>query len=171
MAMNLADAVILYSNDNSVDQNSQLIRNLKTTIKKLVLPGLKVTEYALRNLDKCFTKISLQVFVIQGKDCFEQACQKALNEGKSEATLNNNRSHLMRFLKWMELQDWYQEAVQPSDIPECAPKMRANFTIAQLHKGRKRSGAIPYALKGDELSHFAPMSRVNGYEPKKEIAL
>lgn len=152
MTMTLADALILYCQGNSVTLNSQLIRNLRTTLKKYVLPGFEVSAYALRNLDKCFTKVSLQVFIAEAKRCFEQAYQQALEQGKSEATLKNNRSNLYQFLKWLELQAWYQEVVQPTDIPERAPKMKADISIAKLHKGRKHAGAIPYALKDNELT-------------------
>jgi len=148
----LADAIKLYAQDPSVSSLKKKLANLKTTLKKMVLPEFNFDEKALAKPEKCYSQIHLKYFANEAKNAWFSAEKKALDLGKTPDTIKNYRSHFMRFLKWMESQDWYLEVAQPLAIPNLAPPIKAGITLATLHKGRKHSGANPYALKEDQLT-------------------
>jgi hypothetical protein len=149
---NLADAVQLYGQSLPDSERSKVLANLRTTLKRMILPEMNFSPASLNSFALTLTKISVKLFVREANTAYYRAEEKALKVGKNIRTLKNYRSHSTRFLKWMEAQDWYQEVVQPTTIPKFAPPMRkAGVSLAQLHKGRRRSGANPYSLKEEEL--------------------
>ncbi len=153
LPQNLADAVQLYSQSIPESETSKVLANLRTTLKRMILPEMNFSPACLNSFALTLTKISVKLFVREANTAYYRAEEKALKAGKNIRTLKNYRSHSTRFLKWMEAQDWYQEVVQPTAIPKFAPPMRkAGVSLAQLHKGRKRSGANPYSLKEEELA-------------------
>lgn len=153
LPQNLADAVELYGQSLPEPERAKVLANLRTTLKRMILPEMNFSPYSLNSLDLTLSKMSVKLFFREANTAYFRAEEKALKAGKKPRTLKNYRSHSTRFLKWMEAQDWYQEVVQPTAIPKFAPLMRkAGVTLAQLHKGRRHSGANPYSLKEEELT-------------------
>jgi integrase len=148
----LSDAVTLYIQSQGQTIKPKAIRNLRTTLKKTILPNFQFSENALTNLDSCLAKVSIRDFVLYAKLYFEAFYQKALAEGKNEDTLRNYRSCLTRLLNWMDEQLWYQQVVQVTAIPDRAPRLKSPANLQRDHRGRRKSGEYPYALKEGELT-------------------
>lgn len=148
----LADALALYIQSEEPPLKAKAVRNLRTTLKKTILPRFQFTERSLTNLDSCLAKVLIRDFAVNAKLYFEAFYQQALADGRNEDTLRNYRSCLYRFLNWMDAQRWYQQVVQITEIPERAPWMRSLVGLQKSHKGRRNVGEYHYSLRKQELT-------------------
>ena len=144
----LSNIIDLYAKDAS----EKTVSNLKTTLKKYVLHFFKFRGHSQMKLKDYPSKILISDFVNNAQQYFEIAAKTALESGKNERTLDNNRSSLNRFLDWIQAQPWYFEFVKCQGIPKRAPNLRAKLNLDDLCKGNRNYGAVPYSLKEHELT-------------------
>lgn len=150
---NLNQAIQIYAESLPESQRKKKITNLQPALKNLAIPSLGFQQKPHEKLEHYFSKVSLKLFANQLKNAWETAARKALEAGIKDGTLKNYRSSLFQFLDWLSSQDWYQEVVQPIDIPKYAPRLRKlGVDRHKRARGRKQAGANPYGLKKHELT-------------------
>ncbi|MEP0873098.1 tyrosine-type recombinase/integrase [Trichocoleus desertorum AS-A10] len=142
----LADVLNAYAQAVS----SKVMQNLRTTLNLYVLPGFNSRKRKKTNKD--YSEVSLQEFFINAQSYFESAYNLALSQGKNENTLRNNRSHLNRFLSWIEAQPLYFKDIAIQELPKRTPSLRGHLSLQKFHKGRRPSNSYPYALQEEELT-------------------
>lgn len=123
--------------------NPRLGDNLRTTLRRLVLPSYGFTEIELRkNFEGCLAKVSLRQFqnaetIFNNTLLVESEQEKPISYG----AVRNYRSALTRFLGWLQQQDWYGSltastiAVDKSDF---TPRLRNGRTIAKDLAAKKQ---------------------------------
>lgn len=146
----IKDCIDLFSGSDLVKTNPKLLSNLKTTLKKYVLPGFGYKSINRRSLDDILAKLSIKQFQ-DAQQHFEQATTVQLARGMSRGTMDNYKSALTRFIKWMESQEWYEEASGIND-GKYAPRMRSKVSVAQIVKGRRSHRASPYRISESDLT-------------------
>lgn len=142
----LIDAINLYKQE--VD--AKKLSNLKSTLKKYVLPGFGF-DLSSMEIDKYMSQLLLSKFALYANFHFDALSAVAKANGTKPGTLRNIYSCLSRFLSWMSEQVWYKQSIEMEGIPRQAPKMRCGINLIAAHKGRRAYNSKPYALKEHEL--------------------
>lgn len=123
--------------------NPRLGDNLRTTLRRFVLPSYGFTEVELRkNLEGCLAKVSLRQFQ-DAETIFNNVIlvQSEQEKSISHGSVRNYRSALTRFLGWLHQQDWYgsREATAiATDKNNLAPQIRNGRTIAKDLAAKKQ---------------------------------
>jgi integrase len=147
----LLEALEFFKETEQVKANPKLFGNLKTALRRYVIPGYKhLSDYQVGTLDLCqsLTEISIKQF----REAETHFNASAIAIGTHPGTLANYRSALNRFIKWMQEQDWYHEAAGTYD-GKYAPRMgKLGFDLTRQRKGRRQYSAKPYALKESDLT-------------------
>jgi integrase len=146
----IKDCIDLFSSSDLVKTNPKLLSNLKTTLKKYVLPDFGYKNINRRSLDDILAKLSIKQFQ-DAQQHFEQATTVQLARGMSRGTMDNYKSALTRFIKWMKSQEWYEEASGVND-GKYAPRMRGKVSVAKLVRGRRSHRVNPYRLSESDLT-------------------
>jgi hypothetical protein len=139
----LEDAISLYT----AGVSKKAVQNLRATLNLYVLSEFRFQGSAKVKIKDYPSKIKLASFIEKATSYFECAYKLALQQGKKEITLQNNRSHLNCFLVWLKLQPWYSQAVKIQEISKRAPFLRSEIAIHSHHRGRRACGTYPFALK------------------------
>ncbi|PSB22812.1 hypothetical protein C7B76_02545 [filamentous cyanobacterium CCP2] len=138
---NLKLAFEQFTQADSVKTKKRLSTTLKFVLKQYVLPLWKGQKYKDREIEShfegCLAKISIEEFrhppLIE--DVVAHKLQALVTDGKlKRGTADNYRSALNKFIKWMQSQDWYLEAVGTENVEaESSP-----FKSRDLRTARKR---------------------------------
>lgn len=143
--------------------NKRLVDNLKTVLRKYILPSFGFgAEILRRDLLGCLAKVSLHEFRHVDK-IFNQALKALGDQGESisNGSVRNYRSALNRLLQWVRQQPWHFEPSSPAS-EERAPKMSIGKCMAKCAEDKKqlaekfeylsREGFDPYFLNEEELN-------------------
>jgi site-specific recombinase XerD len=123
--------------------NPRLADNLRTTLRRLVLPSYGFTEVDLRsNFEGCLAKVSLRQFQ-NAETIFNNTLLVQSEQEKpiSYGSVRNYRSALTRFLGWLNQQDWYgsrEVSAIATDNNNFAPQIRNGRTIAKDLAAKKQ---------------------------------
>jgi integrase len=157
----LSDAMDLFAESALVRANPKLLGNLKTTLRKYILPSYGFPHSSLKQKDGLTT--ALQELKVRGfKSAEAHLLQSANAANVSKGTLANYKSALNRFLAWAQDQAWYHDAVGTYD-GKLTPRMASGHNLSRERKGKRRQlSANPYGLKDDEFSP-ALLEQVNQF--------
>jgi hypothetical protein len=151
------------------DSQKKLKANLKSTLRKLVLPRWGFTQEQLKNeFEECSRQILAKDFQFLAPSYFNEAYklleQKSKKDGKSKlGTLRNYKSNFNNFMNWLSQQDWDfgsqdEKVVQWTNeivnIPERTPKLQAKVSLDKhgRKKKQKNNNEKFYSLKPEELA-------------------
>jgi len=149
--------------DSEGSTNARLSDNLKTTLRRYILPELGFSPEMLhQNFEDCLAKVPLRQF----GDMEAILDQVVETLGKSEkplsdGTIRNYRSALNRLLQWLRRQSWYFESLDPVHEGR-APKMSIGMSMAKCADDRRQldekfenlnvADFRPYLFKKQELT-------------------
>jgi integrase len=158
-AQTVLDAYQQFSKTEACQANPKLIDNLRTALRRCVLPYYKgfAAEELRTNLEGHLAQIPLAQLLRDAKQLLELLERGVvLDAGRSvsKGTITNYRSVLLRFFNWMYTQGWNDSTVITvnSEIPEHAPAIYGNQTLAKSRQERRQLKVSPYALKEEELT-------------------
>lgn len=155
-AQTVLDAYQQFSKTEACQTNPRLLDNLRTALRRYVLPyyhGFTAKELRT-NLEGCLAQIPLAQLLGDAMhllEMLERGDAPTAGRSISRGTVTNYRSALLRFFNWMYTQGWKDSAAN-SRIPEQAPSMHGNQTLAQSRQGRRQLNVSPYALKEEDLT-------------------
>lgn len=152
----LLEAFTQFSQSEQSQANPKLIDNLRTTLRRYILPSYQFEEAELRdNLEGCLDQVPLPLFLGRASQFLEtfssSISQKSSSLRISSSSVSSYRSALLRFFNWMQVQSWYDPAPS-NEIGEYAPQISNGQTLAKARKGGRKFNANPYALKEEELT-------------------
>jgi integrase len=144
----LYDVVMGFSTSDDVAKNPKLFGNLKTSLKKYILPswgyiGESPFEEELASIPIKKAKTISDDFVV-----LQEPLQA---KGMSLGTFNNYKSSIKHFDRWMHIQNWYHQVMGTFDGKFC-PKVNVGDTVDMAVKGRRMKSKSPLALKKDQLT-------------------
>ena len=149
-------AFSLYCHSEQAKQNPKLIPNLKTVLRRYVLPyyELEASEL-LHDLEGCLEKVLIKDFA-NAEAVFTNSTQVLAQAERSGAeltsrTISNYRSSLLRFLNWMQAQKWYHEAAE-TYAGKYTPTLYAKTYLDKARRGKRSYAKEPYGLKESELT-------------------
>ncbi|MBE9111603.1 tyrosine-type recombinase/integrase [Nodosilinea sp. LEGE 07298] len=145
----LFDVLDLFAGSALVGLNPKLLSNLKTTLRKYVLPSHGFLVESLKK-EIGFTLALKDVKIRDFQNAESRLLQSAIAAGVSGGTLANYKSALNRFLNWSRDQAWYHDAVGTYD-GKLTPRMFVGYDLARERKGKRRQySANPYGLRDEE---------------------
>jgi site-specific recombinase XerD len=149
--------------DGECSTNARLADNLKTTLRRYILPELGFPPDMLRqNFEGCLAKISLHQFQ-NVEELLDQVLEASKEDEKplSNGAIRNYRSALNRFLQWLRKQPWYFEFPKP-DYENRAPKLSIGKGVPRYAEDQRQlnekfenlnvTDLRSYLLKKQELS-------------------
>jgi integrase len=154
------DAVTLFLQDGDNRQNSGLINNLRSGLRKYVLPDYGFSGLELKKLDVILTKVPLEKFrnveELLNKNVLPLIESGTLKSG----TLSGYQSAISRFVNWLRPRGWYPELppAPPKDegkyCPQLgnSPKQKDFRYLTPDRKGKRCRSEVHYALKESELT-------------------
>ncbi|MEP0873657.1 site-specific integrase [Trichocoleus desertorum AS-A10] len=151
----LLDAFHLYRLHIVTDKPKHLA-GLKTALKLYVLPGYSIS-YAFRaeavseDFEGCLSRVLIKE-LNDVENAFHEQTKIALSLGDiTKGTVKDYRSHLLRFLKWTQEQNWYFDTTKP-DSEKFTPRIRSTYSLKAMRKGRRCYNRNPYGLKVAEVT-------------------
>ncbi len=145
------DVLELFQDSRISQGNPKLIGNLKTTLRKYVLPGYGFSPSELKkeeDLLSALKELPIRDFKNPETHLLSIAAANQLSDG----TLANYKSALNRFICWAQDQAWYHDAFGTYD-GKLTPRMWAGYNLGRERKGKRRQfSANPYGLKEEEFS-------------------
>ena len=153
------DAMNLFSNNGQISLASKIIPNLKTALRKYVLPempGYKFDSKDLqgKNLNFGLAQITIEDFLsCKPLEILAKSCQGATERGEiSQRTERTTyRPALTFFLAWIEKQEFATEIV-PIEEQKYNPKREYGKCLDKDNRGRKACKISPYSLKKIEIT-------------------
>ncbi|MBD2152967.1 hypothetical protein [Leptolyngbya sp. FACHB-16] len=154
----LLDALKLFIQEGETVVRGQSIANLKTALRKYIIPNLSKYNFSSSDLEghgfeHCLSKISLETFLKAAPlEILSRACQSAHEAGELNPIVERTtyRPALNKFLKWLERESWYNEAAGINK-GKYSPKTRYGTNIEKANRGRRDLKANPYGLRNTEL--------------------
>lgn len=154
------DAYALFTQQGPAQGNHALINNLRSALRRYVLPSYGFTQIELKKLDVVLLKMPLDDFR-NVEETLDENLKPLLDKG--ELVLGTGRGYksaILRFLAWLREQGWYPEAppAPPKDQGKYAPPLRNGpkvklfQSLGPSRKGKRCSSSVQYALKETELS-------------------
>lgn len=123
------DAYVLFKQCEIVKLNPKVLGNLKTALRKYVLPSYGFETDTLqtdRGLEEALRKVTLKAF-LDAPERLRDAIPASLSPG----TFANYRSAINRFLGWMENHSWFnEESFQSFFFPICEAMVAKHFDVA-----------------------------------------
>ena len=153
------DALLLYIQSEETNLSGRAIANLKTALRRHILPALDSHSFLREDLegvglDYALSQISLLIFLnAEPRKVLEESCRKAVEAGTLQPTIGRTtyRSPVNKFLTWIEQGQWYEEIVRTSS-GRYAPRTRYGDNIMNSNRGRRALHTTSYALKETELT-------------------
>lgn len=153
------DALLLYIQSGETNLSGRAIANLKTALRKHILPALDSHSFLREDLegvglDYALSQIPLLIFLnAEPRKVLEESCRKAVEAGTLQPTVERTtyRSPVNKFLVWIEQGKWYEEIVRTSS-GRYAPRTRYGDNIMNANRGRRALHTTSYALKEAELT-------------------
>lgn len=145
------DMLTLFEHSSLVRANPKLLSNLKTVLRKYLLPAYGFRQSSLKQ-PETFTHALQQLKVRDFKTPEALLITTAQNANVSAGTLANYKSALNRFLNWAREQPWYHDAFGTYD-GKLTPRMRQGHNLIRNRRGKRRQySANPYGLKAEEFT-------------------
>lgn len=132
------DALKLYAEFQGEALESKSIRKLISTLKIYVLPNFSFSIQSLTKPIVCLKKVCLTKFINNAEQIFAQNYDNALKLGKNRTSLENDKSNLNRFLKWMKKQNWYSIVANRREKPRSTPAQRTGQALSTIRRGQRR---------------------------------
>ena len=156
---NLLEALTLFIKAGETAVRGQSIANLKTSLRKYILPNLPRHSFCKEDLEGagfeyCLSQITLSTFIqANSLEILAKSCQAAREAGTLHPVVERTtyRPALNKFLNWLKQENWYEEA-SGVNIGKFAPKTRYGTNIAKANRGRRNLAANPYGLKEPEIT-------------------
>ena len=123
------DMFELFQESNAAQSNPKLIGNLKTTLRKYVLPGYGFSPAQLKreaDLLAALKELRVRDFKNPEAHLLTMAAENQVSAG----TLANYRSALNRFNRWAQDQAWYHDAFGTYD-GKLTPRMCVGYNLGQ----------------------------------------
>lgn len=159
VANNILDALNLFSNSGQVKSIVRKLPNLKTGLRKHIVPNLPhysfdTFELERKGLECCLEEISVENFLLADPlKILKESCQALVSQG----VLANNverttyRPILSRFVRWLlEQQQKQKEDAEHNN--KYAPKRRYNKHLQKANQGSGNVSKKRYSLKESELT-------------------
>lgn len=125
--------------DSNCKTNARLADNLKTTLRRYLLPKLGFLPEVLRqNFEGCLANVPLHQ-IQNMEELFDEAVEtlSKTEQPLSNGAIRNYRSALNRFLQWLRQQPWYFEIPKPV-YENRAPKMSIGKSMAKYAEERRQ---------------------------------
>jgi integrase len=151
--INLLAAYSLFKNSRICRKNPKIVGNLKTCLRKYVLPYYTSDQESLKYDPGLFATMD-QILLRDFRDAKKVFDKIGHNSGISKGTLANYRSVLYRFIKWMEKQDWYEDAFGIYEVDRTPPRKIKGFNLRQDRKGRRAYSKQTYRLTSEEITQL-----------------
>lgn len=159
--LNTYQALVEYAKSQGLDIKAKAIRKLLTTLRLYVLKRFKISlGFSEQAMMTDLEKLSVERFVENARSFFEVAFEEAIQAGKKKETLQNDRSNLVSFLKWIEEQEWSLSAKRvSSSSANRGPRSRTGSGLSTVRKGKgkdtfNRQYALPEATLKAEHPHL-----------------
>lgn len=124
------EALSLYAQSLPEAKRDKDISNLKSALKKCVLPGYNFSATSFNTktgLNQCLSQLSLKDFR-KARIVFKRVGSTRVKDGEIlQSTFNNYYSHLNCFLRWLRSQHWYSDASGP--LSQIAPPLYSGHSI------------------------------------------
>ena len=156
----LFDAFMLFTQQEDNRENYSLINNLRSGLRRYILPDYGFTTVELKRLDAIMTKVPLgQLRNVE--EALEKNIQPLLASGDlALGTLRGYKSAILRFLDWLREQDWYPQAsLKPLKDPRKYAPQLSNRSDKKLfrhiepgRRGKRCRSELHYSMKEHELT-------------------
>ncbi|WP_081972609.1 site-specific integrase [Leptolyngbya sp. KIOST-1] len=147
--VSLFDVLELFNSSAPARSNPKLVGNLKTVLRKYILPNYGLSPLSLKQ-EECLVA-SLKSLKFRDFKNVEFYLLKTATS-VSKGTLANYKSVLSRFLSWAQDQAWYHDAAGTYD-GQLAPRLRTDYSLKRARRGKGRPRAAnPHSLKAHELN-------------------
>lgn len=140
--------------------NPTLVNNLRSTLRKHVLPAFGFSVSALKNLDLVLNQILVDDF--RNVEAIFMANTQVLLEAKafSHSTFRGYKSSLLRFIVWLQEEQFYPLEPEIPGVEDGTyaprlgngPKQKLFANLTQARKGLRCRATNPYTLKETELN-------------------
>ena len=136
--------------------NPRLLDNLRTALKHCVLP-FYATHFPTElrsNFEACLAQVPLTQLLKDASyllDNLEKDLTLSSSRKISPGTINNHRSILLRFFKWVYA-DRQDDPIENHSLPACAPQISSGRTLSKTREPRQRLHEKPYKLRDEELT-------------------
>lgn len=156
----ILDAIYLFKNQTETQVSRQVYSNLKTALRRYILPNIPNYECSIQDLDKAgfecaLSKISIEKFLeINVFDILFTSCQSATNEGRlgKNTERTSYRPAVNKFIKWLQQQQWLNEAAR-ARCGKYTPRKHRGDNIMAANKGnRALHQRTSYSLKVAQLT-------------------
>jgi len=144
------DAYVLFKQCEIVKLNPRALGNLKTDLRKYVLPAYGFEADTLqtdRDLEEALRKVTLKAFLDAPK-----RLQDAISESLSPGTVANYRSAINRFLGWMENHSWFNEAVGQFGKMLSPTTRKTGLSLDKARKEKRQKQPSRLSLSWQELT-------------------
>lgn len=156
---NTLEALLQYIQQGETKVRGQSIANLKSALRRYVLPHLPGYNFVAEDLEGAglnyaLSQVPLDVFLnINPLEVLFEACQTALTAQQIGPHLERTtyRPALNNFLKWIQQANWYEEAAE-GRYGKYAPRTRSRANIMGANRGRRAFHANPYGLRESEIT-------------------
>lgn len=156
---NTLETLLLYIDQGETKISGSSFGNLKTSLRKYILPNLSQYNFIAEDLegaglDYALSQVPLDVFLnVNPLEVLSKACQAALNANQIRANIERTtyRPAVNKFLKWIQQESWYEEVTE-GRYGKYAPKTRSGANIMAANRGRRALHANAYGLKESELT-------------------
>ncbi|MBD0270240.1 MAG: hypothetical protein ICV77_18360, partial [Cyanobacteria bacterium Co-bin8] len=144
-----------FNQSEECQANPRLIDNLRTTLRRYVLPsyGQFTPTELKKDLEGCLAQIPLSTLLNQASQllvALEQNVKPRNAQSLSKGTVTNYRSALLRFFNWIYSQGWEQTR-QTAAVPDYAPTVHGPQSQSKA-VSEERPEVSPYSLKEEELT-------------------
>lgn len=150
---NLLKAYELFKNSGICRKNPKIIGNLKTCLRKYVIPYYISDQEDLRYDPGLFTAME-RILLRDFRDARKVFDKIGHTAGISKGTLANYRSVLHRFVKWMEKQDWYDDAFGVYEGERTPPRKIKGLNLRQERRGQRAYSKQTYRLASHEITQL-----------------
>ncbi|GFE71884.1 hypothetical protein [Chroococcus sp. FPU101] len=156
---NLLDALNLFSHSGQVPSLSKKLPNLKTALRKYILPNLPNYSFSAGDLEReklefCLEEVTVESFLLANPlKILSESCQALVSQGLLARHVERTtyRPALLQFQTWL-LEQQQKEEEKSNNNGKYAPKTRYQKNIKKANQGRANYQKTQYALKESELT-------------------
>ncbi len=152
------DAYILFLQAEEHHKNSSLTNNLRSALRRYIMPSYGFTNYQLRKLDVTLAQLPFENFK-NVEELLSEKVRPLVDAGKlALGTYSGYKSALSRFVNWLREQSWYPEASPIPDSGKYAPMLKNGRQVKPFRflatdtKGKRCHNTVQYSLKETELT-------------------
>ncbi|MBD2054552.1 site-specific integrase [Oculatella sp. FACHB-28] len=156
----LFDAFVIFTQQEGNRNNCSLINNLRSGLRRHVLPDYGFTTTKLKKLDVVLIEVPIEQFR-NVEESFEKSVKLSIDAGVlSLETVRGYRSAILRFLNWLREQGWYPKSPSKAskDPGKYAPPLgngpnkKLFQYLGSSRQGKRCRSELHYSLKESELT-------------------